>query len=95
LPRGFLVIVAGEPGTGKSRDTRAIVSLLALMARGTGKPVLLTHHLRKRTSADRNGRITPERLHGSSVISQIARVIWTIDVPNPAEPRRPASPNPP
>jgi hypothetical protein len=68
------------------RDTRTIVSLLAYIARGTGKPVLLTHHLRKRTSADRNGRITPERLLGSSVIAQVARVIWALDVPNPAEP---------
>jgi hypothetical protein len=75
-----------HPRTVNPRDTRAIVTLLAFIAHGTGKPILLTHHLRKRTSADRNGRITPERLLGSSVVAQVARVIWALDVPNPAEP---------
>ncbi len=46
------------------------------------RPILLTHHLRKRTTVDRDGFINLERIRGTSKIAQMARVIWTLDTPN-------------
>jgi hypothetical protein len=46
------------------------------------RPILLTHHLRKQTTLDKNGFINLERLRGTSKIAQMARVVWTLDAPN-------------
>jgi putative DNA primase/helicase len=63
-----------------------IVTFLADLARIAGKPVLLTHHLRKPTRRDTGARPTSDRLLGASAIAQAARVIWTLDAPDPANP---------
>lgn len=60
---------------------------LADVARIADKPVLLTHHLRKRVTYDHAGNLTLDQILGASAITQIARVIWAIDLPDPAEPR--------
>ena len=68
------------------RDTAWTLNWLTNVAGLVHKPVLLTHHLRKPTVDDRRGPPSPNRLRGSSVISQIARVIWQLDIPDPADP---------
>jgi hypothetical protein len=51
------------------------------------RPILLTHHLRKQTTLDKNGFINLERLRGTSKIAQMARVVWTLDAPNVLDPQ--------
>lgn len=55
---------------------------LAELARDTGKPVLLSHHLRKRGILDLAGKITLDRIRGSSAIVQTTRVVWAVDAPD-------------
>lgn len=59
-----------------------IVQRLAELARDAGKPILLTHHLRKRGIFDGDG-VSLDRLRGSSAITQPARVVWGLDIPDP------------
>jgi hypothetical protein len=65
-----------------SSETIAVVKWLAELARDTGKPVLLCHHLRKKGLVDVGNKVTLDRLRGSSAIGQVARVIWAIDIPD-------------
>lgn len=58
------------------------VKWLAELARDTGKPILLVHHLRKRTIFDGGNGPNLNMLRGSSAIVQPARVIWAIDTPD-------------
>jgi hypothetical protein len=60
--------------------------MLGELARLTKTPVLLTHHLRKRTSLDEGGQVNLERLRGTSKIGQAARVVWSMDAPNVNDP---------
>lgn len=69
-----------------SSTTIDVVMWLAQLARNTGKPVLLTHHLRKRGIQDIDGRPTLDRLRGSSAIIQPARIVWALDVPDLNDP---------
>lgn len=71
-------------GSGGPRVIRRVLEELAHIARSLRIPVLLTHHLRKRTSFDRQFNL--ESLLGSSVISQVPRLVWGLDVPDTAEP---------
>ena len=74
-------------GNTSPRALRELLRTLASLAHHSGKPVLLTHHLRKRTSFDHdNGQPNLDRLLGSSVVSQIPRLIWALDLPDPANP---------
>ncbi len=66
----------------KSNEALPTVKFLAELARDTGKPVLLTHHLRKRGILDVTDRVTLERIRGSSAIIQTSRVVWALDVPD-------------
>jgi hypothetical protein len=66
--------------------TSAFVTFLTGVARSIGKPTLLTHHLRKRTTRGRDDLVSLDRLRGSSGIGQVARVVWALSVPDPAEP---------
>lgn len=59
-----------------------IVKWLAQLARDTDKPVLLSHHLRKRGLFDLDGTISLDRVRGSSAIIQTSRVVWAIDKPD-------------
>jgi hypothetical protein len=69
-----------------SSETITVVKWLAELARDAGKPVLLTHHLRKRGLLDRGDGVELERLRGSSAIAQTARLVWALDTPNQLEP---------
>ncbi len=59
---------------------------LAELARNLGKPILLLHHLRKRGMFDTGEAVSLDRVRGSTVIIQPARVVWALDVPDPNEP---------
>ena len=59
---------------------------LADVARISGKPVLLTHHLRKRVTYDHAGNLTLDQVLGAGAVTQVARIIWAIDTPDPADP---------
>ena len=69
-------------------DSRMVTMLqeLAGIARDYDIAVLCVHHLRKKAPFE-NDHITLDRLRGSSVISQMARVIWTLESPNPIQPQ--------
>lgn len=68
----------------KSVEDSSNVKWLAELARDTNKPILLTHHLRKRGLLD-SEVVTLDRLRGSSAIVQPARIIWALDVPDPSD----------
>lgn len=68
-----------------SNEMIVVGKFLAELARDTGKPVLVSHHLRKKGLLDGDS-ITLDRLRDSSAIAQTARVIWAIDTPNPELP---------
>jgi len=69
-------------------DSRMVTMLqeLARIARDCDIAVLCVHHLRKKAPFE-NDHITLDRLRGSSVISQMARVIWTLESPDPIQPQ--------
>lgn len=88
LPEVKLIVIdslRGILGRGdeNASDTLNFIKWLAELARDTGKPIILTHHLRKRSIFDNEG-VELERLRGSSAIVQTARVVWALDVPDPA-----------
>jgi len=66
----------------KDADMLELMKFLAALARDTNKPILVTHHLRKRGIFDVDG-VNLERLRGSSAIVQTARVVWALDMPDP------------
>lgn len=73
--------IGGDENAG---EISGVVQWLARLARDTGKPVLLIHHLRKRGLLDVGGDgISLDRVRGSSTIVQHARVVWAVDVPDP------------
>ena len=65
-----------------------VVAWLAQMARNTGKPVLITHHLRKRGLLDSGAEVSLDRLRGSSALVQPARCVWAVDRPDPTSTAR-------
>lgn len=85
----FIVVDSLSGGTrkdgNKANDMMIVVKLLAELARNTKKPVLLTHHLRKRGMLDSGDKITLDRVRDSSAIVQPARVIWALDTPDPED----------
>lgn len=70
-----------ENESGMLRYTR----WLGAVARDVGKPVLATHHLRKKSLLDAPGDFSLERLRGSSAITQVSRLVWVLkaDVKDP------------
>jgi hypothetical protein len=73
-----------------SRDERGaafgeVTGWLASVARDTEKPVLLTHHLRKRTPFDSDPKVevTLEMVRGSTAVAQTCRTIWALSQPDP------------
>lgn len=67
-----------------SSETIEIVMLLAELARDSGIPVLVSHHLRKRNTFD-GDEVSLERLRGSSAIVQPSRLVWALDAPDPSD----------
>ena len=84
-PDVALVVVDSLSGANQARENDSsmmhVVKRLADIARDTGKPVILTHHLRKRSLTD-SDRITLDRIRGSGAIVQPARVVWALDQPD-------------
>lgn len=79
-----LIVVDSFSG-GNSKDENDaesghVVKMLAELARDTGLPVLVTHHLNK---AWRSNRITLANIRGSTAIAQYVRLIWALDKPDP------------
>ena len=64
-------------------EIKKAVQWLAGLARDTGKPIVLTHHLRKRGMLDVDQRVSLERVRGHSSIVQFARMVWALDAPDP------------
>lgn len=74
-------------GDENKTEMMATVKTLAELARNASKPVMLTHHLRKRGILDTgDGGISLDRLRGSSAIVQTARLVWALDTPDPGRP---------
>lgn len=67
-----------------SNEMLGVGGFLADLAKMTGKPVLVSHHLNK----TRNGSdfVTLDRVRDSSAIVQLARVVWAIDTPDAEKP---------
>ena len=89
LPEVKLIVIdslRGVLGRGdeNASETLNFIKWLAELARDTGKCLVLSHHLRKRSIFDGEG-VELERLRGSSAIVQTARVVWALDVPDVAE----------
>jgi putative DNA primase/helicase len=88
-PEVKLVIVDSLRGAHRHDENSSVLMevtrWLAELARNTGKPILLTHHLRKRGMLDVGDRVTLDRIRGSSAIIQTARMCWALDAPDPME----------
>jgi hypothetical protein len=83
-----LIVVDSLSGGHREQEQSAsgmipTVKWLAELARDTGKHVILTHHLRKRGMLDSNDHVTLDRVRGSSGITQMARMVWALDTPDP------------
>ena len=82
-----LVIVDSLSGANTAKENDAamvhVVKGLATIAKETGKPLILTHHLRKKGLLDNGDRVTLDRVRGATGITQTARVAWAIDAPDP------------
>ena len=72
-------------GDENSIEVLGLVKWLAALARDTGKAILLLHHLRKPGLLD-GGRSELARVRGHSSIVQPARVVLSLDTPDPADP---------
>lgn len=68
-----------------SNEALQLTKQLAALARDTKKPILLTHHLRKRGILDTDGAVSLDRIRGFSGITQPARVVWALDCPDPMD----------
>lgn len=80
--------LSGSRAGQDENDSRGLEALkfLAALARDTQKPVLVTHHLRKRGLLDPvDGEVTLDRVRGFSGITQLARVVWALDKPARSE----------
>jgi hypothetical protein len=83
-----LIVVDSLSGGHQEQENSAsgmipTVKWLAELSRDTGKPVILTHHLRKRGMLDLGDRVTLDRVRGSSGVTQMARMVWAVDSPDP------------
>ena len=80
-----LVIVDSLSGAHRrdenSAEIRDLLTRLASLAQAAGLAVVVVHHLRKRGLFD-GGKVDLDRVRGSSVIVQWARVVLAIDRPN-------------
>ena len=84
-----LIVIDSLTGASRKdlRDARTfhIVKQLSDLARDLSLPILLSHHLRKRTLIDHGKGVTLQQGRGSLAIFQPARVVWAIDKPNPLD----------
>lgn len=85
-----LIVLDSLSAAAKRRDENSsamlqIVTWLSNLARDTGKPVLVTHHLRKKGMLD-GVEPTLDRLRGYSGIVQPARLVWALHSPDTERP---------
>ena len=91
LPEVRLIIVDSLSGAlGPGRDEKdskmlTVMKWLGRLARDTGKPPLVTHHLRKRSQFETTDEVSLERVRGSTAIVQVSRLVWGMDCPDPAQ----------
>jgi hypothetical protein len=71
-----------DPRAEKSVEDSNNVKWLADLCKDSGKPIQLSHHIRKRGIFDVEDIITLDRIRGISSILQYCRTIWAIDIPN-------------
>jgi hypothetical protein len=87
-----LIIVDSLSGANLGRENDAqmmhVVKRLSDLAKDRRKPVILSHHLRKKGLLDTGDGITLDRIRGSGAITQPARVVWAVDTPDPTYPER-------
>ena len=83
---GVLDSLSGIHG-GKESDAemQGIIKPFAELARDCNKPIIITHHLNKPLRGQTDV-LTLARLRGSGTITQTARIVWGIDLPDPALP---------
>ena len=83
-----IIVIDSLRGAHRGNENDSVVFSMGLylagLARDTNKPVIASHHLRKKSIFD--GELTQERLRGSSAIVQTARLIMGLDIPNPEQP---------
>jgi len=70
-----------------SADLRGLLLQLARLTAASGAAFLVIHHLRKKSALEPDG-VTLDRLRGSGVIAQLARIVWALDRPDLADERR-------
>ncbi len=70
-----------------SSDMFPLLKPLADVIRDTNKPMLITHHLRKRGVQDSTD-VTLDRVRGGTGIVQLTRAVWGIDTPDLLHPDR-------
>ncbi len=70
----------------KDHEMLELMTFLADLARDTGKPILASHHPRKRTIIDVGEELTLEMFRGSNTITQPSRMVLGIDMPDPGRP---------
>lgn len=85
LPEVRIIMIdslsGADPRAEKSTEDSTGVLRLAELARDINKPLLVSHHLRKRSIFD-GDKVDLDRLRGSSSIVQPARIVWALDVPD-------------
>ena len=59
-----------------------LMTRLTSLARDCHVAVLVIHHVRKQQALDDDGRISLDRVRGSSAIVQTPRVVWAVDRPD-------------
>lgn len=91
LPRLVVIDTLRGAHTQKERDDDAMQSLLKTLATFAARyrcAMLINHHITKKHPAENLNVITLDRVRGSSVIANMARVILAIDQPDPENDRR-------
>lgn len=80
----FVIVDSLKGANSRDENSSSMIDILmnvAGLGRDSGKPFMVTHHLRKRSLFDADG-VDLERLRGSSAIVQAARLVWALDTPD-------------
>ncbi len=70
----------------KDSEAGLPMKFLGQLARNVGKPVVASHHLRKRTLLDVGDTVDLEQVSGNVAIVKFARLVWALDTPDPGKP---------
>lgn len=71
----------GFTGDENSSSMVQVLKPLALLARDTGVPIILTHHLNKDSFETKNNPVTMDRIRGATAILQVTRHVIGIYAP--------------